>query len=189
MLEGRAHSLTLIVGRSGSNARLHFRFPPRLPPSAERLLVAATRRMASLRSVQMDERLTGGFRVVRTRYLMRAPDRLRFQTSGGQRAILIGDKRWDLEGGRWVESPFPGVRAPSYAWEGARNARLIGRKTIGGVATRVVAAFSPGDGFPAWFRLYIGPDNRVVAADMLAQGHFMSHRFSQLNAPVVIEAP
>jgi hypothetical protein len=174
---------------SGPSVTVRFRLPARLPPDGGAVFRKANRRMRALRSVQYDEWLTSGLSSgVRTHYAMRAPDRLRFRTSQGQTAILIGRRRWDREGTRWVESPFPGVRVPAYVWEGARNARLLGRARLAGVPVRVLAAFS-NESIPAWFRIFVAADGRVLEAEMLSESHFMRHRFSGLNEPVRIEAP
>lgn len=181
--------LSLQFQRTGAaSVTLTFRLPARLPPDGAATLGRVTRRMRALRSVQYDESLTGGLgSSVRTHYAMQAPDRLSFRTSQGQRTILIGTRRWDLEGGRWVESPIPAVRAPTYAWEGSRNARLIGRTRVAGTSVSVVSAFARS--IPAWFRIFVRSDGRVIEAEMLAEGHFMRHRFFGLNEPVEIEAP
>ncbi|MGH3134596.1 MAG: hypothetical protein ACRDNY_12810, partial [Gaiellaceae bacterium] len=174
------------TGAPGVTLRL--RLPARLPPDGSALLRNADRRMRALRSVQYAESLTAGLgSSVRTRYAMQAPDRLSFRTSQGQRTILIGDRRWDLEGTRWVESPIPAVRVPSYVWEGSRNARLLGRTRVAGIPVSVLAAFDRS--IPAWFRIFVARDGRVVEAEMLSQGHFMRHRFFGLNEPIEIEAP
>lgn len=169
---------------------LRFRLPARLPPDGTALLTKADRRMGALRSVQLDEWLTSGFSGVRTRYAMQAPDRMRFRTSQGQATIIIGRRRWDREGTRWVKSrfPVPGVRAPSYVWAGARNARLLGTTRLAGVPVRVLATFSDAS-IPAWFRIFVAADKRVVEAEMLTESHFMYHRFSGLNKPIRIEPP
>lgn len=173
----------------GRSANLSFGFPARLPPDGGALLAKADRRMGALRSVQYDESLTSGLTSgVRTHYAMQAPDRIRFRTSQGQTSILIGTRRWDHEGKRWVESPFPGVNAPTYAWEGARNARLLGRTRLAGVPVHVIAAFSSAP-ISAWFRIFATTDGRVLEAEMLTESHFMRHRFSGLNRPVRIEPP
>lgn len=183
--------LTLRFQRKGARSvTLRFRLPARLPPDGAALLAAADRLMGALRSVQYDEWLTSGLSSgVRTHYAMQAPDRIRFRTSEGQTTILIGKRRWDREGGkRWVESPFPGVRAPTYGWEGARNARLLGRTRLAGVPVYVIAAFID-ESIPAWFRVFVADDGRVLEAEMLTESHFMRHRFSGLDQPVRIEPP
>ena len=183
--------LSLRFRRLGApSVDLRFRFPGRLPPAGAALLAKADRRMRALRSVQYDESLTSGLSSgIRTHYAMQAPDRIRFRTSEGQSTILIGKRRWDREGTkRWVESPFPGVQAPTYVWEGARNARLLGRTRLDGAPVHVLAAFSNAS-IPAWFRIFATGDGRVLEAEMLTESHFMHHRFSGLNQPVRIEPP
>lgn len=168
---------------------LDFRLPAQLPPDGAVLLAKVNRRMGALRSVQYDESLTSGLSSgLRTHYAMQAPDRIRFRTSEGQTAVLIGTRRWDREGTRWVETPVPTVDAPTYVWERARNARVIGTAQLAGIPVQIIAAYSDAS-VPAWFRIFASKDGRVVEAEMLTEGHFMRHRFSGLNQPVRIEPP
>lgn len=183
--------LSLRFQRKGARTvTLRFRLPARLPPDGSALLEAANRLMGALQSVQYDEELTsGGTSGVETHYAMQAPDRIRFRTSSGRSTILIGKRRWDREGTkRWIESPFPGVRVPTYGWEGARNVRLLGRTRLAGVPASVLAAVVDAS-VPAWFRIFVADDGRVLEAEMLTESHFMHHRFSDLDKPVRIEPP
>lgn len=59
---------------------------------------------------------------------------------------------------------------------------------MGGELAEALALFLP-NRFPAWFRLLVAPDGRVLEAEMLAPGHFMTHRFSGFDEPVSIEPP
>jgi hypothetical protein len=189
VMAGEALTIRLRVERAGAPAAtFRFPFPARLPPAGDRLFRAASRRMAALETVQVRETLSSGLETIRTTYWMQAPDRIRFETSEGQAAILIRDTRWDREGRRWVRSPFPGVEAPSYVWAGATNARVLGRARVLGGLVRVLSGFSRRPG-PYWFRLFIASDDRVLRAEMLAQSHFMTHRFAAFDAPLEIEAP
>lgn len=188
-MEGAPTKLTIEVRRRGSPAAVvRFRLPARLPPSGQRLLQAVDRRMGAVRSIEFQEVLTDGFGVVRTRYVAQAPDRLRFETSGGARTVLIGKRRWDWQRGRWIKSPFPRGRQPSYAWTGARNARIIGRAKLGAVPVQIIALYD--DTYaPVWLRIYVARDRRVLRVEMLTQSHFMTHRFADFDKPITIEPP
>lgn len=189
-LAGRPLRLTLAVRRpSRPVAQVTFRLPAELPPSGAALLDRVEKAMGSLRFVRVLETLGNGDGfVTRARFEMQAPDRIRFETSHGQRTVLIGNRRWDWKGGRWVAAPFPDTKAPVYAWEGATHARLLGKALVAGTRVEVLALYLPGD-FPAWFRLYVTPEGRVLRSQMLAQSHFMTHRFYGFDEPLRIEAP
>jgi hypothetical protein len=42
---------------------------------------------------------------------------------------------------------------------------------------------------PAWFRLAVEPNGRVVEAEMISPSHFMLHRYSDFNGRFTIKAP
>lgn len=190
VLSGSPVGISVEVVRPGEpTAAVAFRLPSRLPASGSELFRAASRTMGALRTVRLQQSLSSGTLVFRSRYAMRAPDRVRFQTATGQKSILIGRRRWDWQEGRWVRSPFPGVRAPTYPWEGATSARLLGRAKVGGEPVRVLALFRTDSQLQVWFRLFVAADARVLRAEMLAPGHFMIDRYSGFNEPVTIEPP
>jgi hypothetical protein len=191
VLTGSAVQLNLeLTRRARLPALVTFRLPARLPESGRAVLRRLEAFMGSLSTVRVDETLTNGLDVtIRTRYVLSAPDRIRFETSRGQRTILIGKRRWDWERGRWVESPFPGAEAPVYAWQGASRARLLGRATVRGQPVKILAVLLPDETFPAWFRLFVTNGGRVLKASMLAPSHFMTQRFSSFDEPVEIEPP
>lgn len=191
VLTGSPLSLVITIARPEKPAaRVTFDFPARLPPSGQELMRSVGEAMGSLRAVRVDETLTSGTGfTLRTRYELEAPDRIRFETSQGQRTVLIGRRRWDWEDGHWVASPFPGVSALSYLWDEATHARLLGKSTLTGGPVSVLSLFRADPSFPAWFQLFVAPDGRVLEAEMLAPSHFMVHRFNRFNEPVSIEPP
>lgn len=169
VLSGVPARISIEVARRGkSPAAVAFRLPSRLPARGEELFRAVSRTMGTLRTVRIDQSLATGSVVLRIRYAMRAPDRVRFRTSTGEKTVLSGHRRWDWRGGRWVRGPFPGVKVPTYFWEGASSARLLGRTTVGGVPVRVLAVFRPSE-VPAWLRLFVAADGHLVEAEMLAR--------------------
>jgi hypothetical protein len=42
---------------------------------------------------------------------------------------------------------------------------------------------------PAWFRLVVDQQDRVLDARMIAPSHFMRQQFSDFNGPIVIRPP
>jgi hypothetical protein len=166
-----------------------FPLPARLPRVATGLYRTATREMAGLRSVRVDERLDSGVSAIRARFALQAPDRMRYATSDGNHAVVIGTTRWDLLDGRWRKSDYQRTPQPSYMWEGARFARLAGSTRLGGAPVRVLAAFRPDRDYPAWFRIYVTRDRRIVRSEMVAPAHFMVDRLSDFNRVGSIRPP
>jgi hypothetical protein len=169
------------------NAPETFRFelPAALPASGARVFAEVTSTMNALRTYRYDEDLTAGVgRGATSTWEVQAPDRMRFRTGSGARSVIVGDTRWDFRGGRWQESPFPGLELPSYMWDGAGNARILGRAG----ARRVLSVFDR-EPVPAWFRLTVDGANRVVDAEMLAPSHFMRQRFRDFDEPLTIAPP
>lgn len=169
------------------NAPETFRFelPAALPPSGARLFATVTRTMERLRTYRFEEQLTSGVgSPTSSTWEVQAPDRMRFRTAAGARAVVIGESRWDFRNGRWQLTASPRLDLPSYMWDGAAGARLLGR--VGN--TRLLAVFDRRP-VPAWFRLTIDRRNRVVDAEMLAPSHFMRQRFRAFDAPLRIVPP
>jgi hypothetical protein len=191
VLRGHAARIGLTVRRPAQPpVEVAFRLPARRPPSASGVLRRAQRTMRRLRSVVVDEFLTAGVSPgIRARFTMVAPDRMRYVTSSGHRAVVIGTRRWDRGPNGWVETPSDRLRMPAFMWDGAGRGRLLGRSRLGGEPVRVIAAFRPGDRYPAWFRLFVTSEQRIVRAEMLAPSHFMVDRISRFDRPARIEPP
>jgi hypothetical protein len=170
-------------------AALPFDLPSRALPSGTALFRKAMRTMSGIRTLRYVEELTSGVgRGQTATFEVRAPDRMRFRSAGGFRSIIIARTRWDFHDGRWERSPFPGLRVPNYMWDGARNARVLGRTTQQGRPVHVLSVYDRRP-VPAWFRLLVDAHGRVLDAEMLAPSHFMRQRFSAFNAPISIEPP
>jgi hypothetical protein len=164
---------------------VRFALPTELPPSGAAAYAALTRSMNGLKTYRYDEQLTAGVGGgLDSTIEAQAPDRMRFRTTRGSRAIIVGESRWDFRNGRWERTPFPGLQLPSYMWDGARNARLVGRSGN----RRVVSVFDR-EPVPAWFRLTVDAQNRVLEAEMLSPSHFMHQRFRDFDAPFTIAPP
>ncbi len=185
VLAGKPERLDVSVhGRS-----VVFPLPARLPRAATGLYRTAANVMARLRSVRVDETLDTGTNAIRARFALQAPDRMRYVTSDGNHAVVIGTTRWDLLDGRWHRSDYQRIPQPSYMWEGARFARVVGSTRLGGAPVRVLAAFRPDRDYPAWFRLYVTADRRIVRSEMVAPAHFMVDRMTNFNRVGSIRPP
>ncbi len=169
---------------------------PRLPaPDGGALLTLAQRRMHTLRTVSLTERLSWGAGATRARYQLEAPNHLRILAAGGAETVIIGDTRYsrDTPATPWkVDHDFPVTPAPSYVWDYFAPLvapRIIGSQPVGGHPTRIVAFFGRSDQVPVWFRLWVDQGGLVRRAQMLAQGHFMDHDYHGFDAPTAILPP
>jgi copper transport protein len=158
---------------------------PGSAPDALRLVRAATRAFRRLRSVTYVERLASGpnDRIV-TRFVLEAPNRVEYRIVHGPAAIVIGERRWDRTGTRWVESASSILSQPSPAWGTTiTNAHVLARSR----RSVVVSFLNPA--VPAWFTVRF--DRRLLprTADMTATAHFMHHVYSGFDAPRQIFPP
>jgi len=169
--------------------RFEFVLPKVLPVSGTELWEKVQVKMNALRAIRYTEHLTSGvLGGVRSTFEVRAPNRLAFRTAGGFRSIIIGRNRWDLRNGRWERSAFPGLRVPTYMWDGAYNPRLLGTTRFSGRPVQILSVYDH-DPIPAWFRLLVDAQGRVLDASMIAPSHFMREQFSDFNGPIVIRPP
>jgi hypothetical protein len=190
VLQGEPSFVGVEVRLSGRRpARVALAVPAKRPPSGAALYRAVRRRMGTIRTVRVDERLSNGTSGIRAGFAFRAPDRMRYAIDTGVKAVVIGDRRWDFAGGRWRAAATEPIRSPAYIWEGARRPWFLGRRRLDGRSVRVVSLFRDEPRFPAWFRLSVDDRDRVVRAEMLSVGHFMVDRFSAFGEPVTIVPP
>jgi hypothetical protein len=169
--------------------RFEFLLPKALPAPGAGLFAKVQREMGSLRTHRYTEELTSGVGGgARSTFDVRAPNRLAFRTADGFRSIIIGRNRWDFRNGRWERSAFPGLRVPTYMWDGARNARLLGKTRFRGRPVQILSVYDR-QPVPAWFRLLVDAQGRVLDARMIAPSHFMRQQFSAFNGPIVIRPP
>ena len=184
----------MVVGGQGGGTAT-FRLP-RLPaPDGGALLAKAQRRMHTLRTVSLTERLSWGAGATSARYQMEAPNHLRILTAGGAETVIIGETRYgrDAPGKPWkVDHDFPVTPAPAYVWDyfpPPVAPKVIGSQPIGGHPTRIVAFFGRSGQVPVWFRLWVDQGGLVRRGQMLAQGHFMDHAYHGFDAPTTIQPP
>jgi hypothetical protein len=169
--------------------QFEFLLPKTLPPSGVGVFAKVQREMGSLRTHRYTEELTSGVGAgVRSTFGVRAPNRLAFRTADGFRSVIIGRNRWDFRNGRWERSAFPGLRVPTYMWDGARNARLLGTTRFRGRLVQILSVYDR-QPIPAWFRLLVDPQSRVLDARMIAPSHFMRQQFSDFNQLIAIRPP
>jgi len=188
VLGGIPVRLSVAVERPGKPVRrVSFALPGRLPPRADALWREVEQAMGALRSVRIQEVLTAGAGALRSRWVLRAPDRLSVVSSDGGKSILIGRRRWDWLDGRWVFRTYPRTRLPAFVWTGAGNPRLLGQSRVGGEPVKVLSLYNAKQSW--WFRLWVTRDGRVLKAEMLAPSHFMLDRYSGFDEFTPIQPP
>jgi hypothetical protein len=174
----------------GSSPPVSFALPARTKPAAQ-LVARARHAYARLRSLVIHERLASSPQNrVETRWQIVAPDRLTYVTSEGARAVVIGARRWDRNGGGpWQASAQTPLQLPGAQW-GARwlAARTLGWTTVAGTRARLVSFFDPR--LPGWFELALDPrTSRPLELQMTAAAHFMHHRYTDVNRAARISPP
>ena len=78
----------------------------------------------------------------------------------------------------------PGPSRPHVHVGRPRNARLLGKTRFRGRPVQILSVYDR-EPVPAWFRLLVDAQNRVVDAHMIAPSHFMLQRYSDFNGPIV----
>jgi len=188
-LRGRPRTLVVGVTRGPKRASVAFRLPARTPPPAPGLLARAHARMFALDRYRVDETLSSGAAAVDTLWTFVAPNRMRYDIRDGDKAVVIGNRRWDFTDGRWSRSPPTPVSVPQYIWQTGRHPRLLGTTTVDGKRARVLSLYSSGVEFPTWFVLDVGSDDRVLRARMLTTAHFMRDDYVDLNGDFRVTPP
>jgi copper transport protein len=164
---------------------LGFRVPAK-PSPASGLVARATRAFRALRSVDYVERLASSPRNrVVADFTLERPDRLEYRIRGGASGIIIGSRRWDREGrGAWEPSPQEPTPQPEPIWAGHVTNAYVLETTP---STYLVSFMKPG---PVWLTLRL--DRRTLLPRnlrMTTTAHFMTHRYTDFNAPARIRAP
>jgi copper transport protein len=171
-----------------------FQVPPLPAPDGRALLGSAEQRMHELRTYRLDEILLPAKVPVAVTYAFQAPDRLRYEVSGGGQAVIVGTREYTRDGaaGPWQAQTLPPVQVPSFVWDGAPavTARLLAPEPgDAGGALQVVSFFEDQEGVPVWFQLSVDGGGVVHRATMRAQAHFMTHRYYDFDAPLTIAPP
>jgi len=167
--------------------------PSTSDPAAVALLEEARQATRALRAWRETEQLTDGKgNVVVADYDLVPPDRLRYRTSAGTEAVIIGSRRFTrVGGGRWEVDTLPqavAVEGPLLYMRGAERVALGRRERCDGEECQVVLWDLPGGSasFAAWVGTTSGRVHRLL---MVATAHYMTLRSRDFNAPVVINPP
>ena len=112
----------------------------------------------------------------------------------GSETIWVGDRRFlrQLPGGPWRQDTGTSISVPTYTWdtfEPFLGTRLIESERVAGERTRVISFFGGDEQLPAWFRLWVDEELRVVRASMSAPGHFYGAAIRLVRRRVVHRAP
>ena len=198
-IKGRPATLEVRMREKGRtySARLPARWRPDGAGEARRILDRAQRTMRALDTVRQYERISSGpAAFVVRRYRFQAPDRFAYTVNGdGSRSIVIGNRRWLKPGDaqQWELGVFgdgrPFRTRRWFDWTPyARSVRLLDIRRVAGRRTAELALTDHTT--PVWYRLRVDlATMRITRARMIADGHFMTHRFSAFNAAPAIEPP
>jgi hypothetical protein len=184
--------VAVVQGGRGFEAVLPARWRPDEAADARALLARAQATMRALRSVIQEESVSSGPGTgARTRYRLRAPDRLELRTAGGVERITVGARQFVRGPGTpWRQSPTAGGRpfrtASWFRWTAfAASVQLL---QPAGDGTAELALADPAT--PVWIRLRVDvKSGRVLSERLIARARFISTRFSGFNEPVDIAAP
>jgi hypothetical protein len=161
---------------------------PQRAPDASALVARATQTWRSLRTLAFSDRLgSDATHVVRSRWIVVAPDELSYTIPGGAQGIVIGNRRWDRSSptAKWVESPQTAtLKQPVPLWQSATDAHIVGQTKT---AWRITF-FDPGT--PAWFEITVERRTfRTRQAQMITTAHFMRERYGPFDAPLAVRPP
>jgi putative copper export protein/methionine-rich copper-binding protein CopC len=182
---GRAQTIfPLVVGEP----------PAGSDPAAVRDLARARAVMRRVRTWREVERITDGSgHAVETQFEAVRPNRLRYRTTSGSEAVIIGAVRLSRDrGAPWLRDllPQPMQLDGPYAQylEGATAVRFGGEESCAGEICRIVLWALPAG--RAQFAARIGRrSSRIYGIEMVAPAHYMTSRADRLNAPLVITPP
>jgi len=167
--------------------------PPvsRSDPAAARLLARARSVMGRIRTWREVEQITDGSGgVVETVFEVVRPGRLRYRTSSGAEAVIVGAARYSRDpGGPWLRDELPQPIAPDGPYvsylEDATAVRFGGTDRCGAETCRVVLWTSG----QAQFAARVGAGGRIYRVAMVAPAHYMTSRVDRLDAPMRITPP
>jgi copper transport protein len=185
--------LTALAALPGGTARLQVPVP--LPPSGATRLRAADRALARVGSYRIHEVLDSGLgTIIRTDYVLEAPDRARWHTDSGNSSadtVWVGEARYTRDGhGPWKKETTPGLtlQFPARNWsDHEANVVDLGPARIGTTPVTVLAFIDSANG--AYHRLWVDRANRILREQMHAPGHFMTREYAGYGAAVAITPP
>ena len=144
------------------------------------------RRLRSAREHEVVVSIPGSS--ARTGYILQAPDRLAYDSNGGD-GIQIGKRIWHTAPGLpWTRAEGDGLPFRTASWfRWTPYARAVRLLSIG-KRTAVIALMDPGT--PVWHRLTIDlASSRVRFARVITTGHYTSARYFAFDQPTHISAP
>jgi len=164
--------------------------------AAARALARMEEAMTSIAAWRQVEQLTdGGGNVVVTRYDLRRPDRLRYQTSSGNEAIIAGPLRYFRAGsGAWERDLLnPPFAVDDYIRAYSRGARAValGRVMPCGEGTCRVVTWETGTGtavLAGWIEERTWRLRRLMMVGR-SEPHYMTLDLQDFGAPLRIEPP
>jgi hypothetical protein len=181
---------------------------PTSDPEAQALFARGLESLTSLRSVRYTQRLgDGGGSLYRSQTAVNAADAERppaytdtvVDDAGDvvARQIMVGDRRWLLVGGEWVEAePIPFLTPAEWgeAYVDATGFQLGLREEVNGEQSQVVTFWQPPRAgpsrAPAWFAWWIGLASGELRREaMVSTRHYMAYSYSDFDAPLGISPP
>jgi copper transport protein len=190
---GGGEMLTIQVAGGGGAGTAVFHLPQLPAPDASALLAAANTRMHGLGALLIDELLGPAEVPLKSHYQMQAPDRMRLKASNGFESVIVGTKEFTRIPGAvaWETVQIAPLRVPYFIWDSwlPLAAHIVGRATVDGITTQVVAFFESSSSGPLWFQVWIGSDGLIHQTSMTAEGHYMDHHYYDFNMPLDIQAP
>ena len=187
-LVGR-ESVTVALGAGHDEAL--FDLPPLPAPDGNDLVRTMQRAMHNVTTYRIDEAVGPGSQPLRTSYAFQAPDRLRYQLSTGRETVIIGSVRYSRSTptGNWTTEATLPVKVPDFAWDSSpiQDPRIAAASATTG--DQVVSFYEAPYGSPVWFRIVVDGQGLVHQAEMRARGHFMDHRYYDLNSGPSILPP
>ena len=177
-------------------------------PEAQALFARGLESLTSLRSVRYTQRLgDGGGSLYRSQTAVSAADAERppaytdtiIDDAGDvvARQFIVGDRRWILVGGDWVDAePIPFLTPAEWgeAYVDATGFQLGLREEVDGELCQVVTFWQPPRAnpsrAPAWFAWWIGLASGELRREaMVSTRHYMVYSYSDFNAPPGITPP
>jgi Copper resistance protein D len=184
----RATTARVEVRRPGRPAvAATLRLPAANAPRAAGLLRRAAAAFRRLRSVRAENVLASDpTHSVTTTFIEHAPDRLLIDVHGGQRSIIIGARRYDLQpDGRWRRSAALPSRVPDPFWAPQATAVHVAGRDGHTVQLTLVLP-----GGPTFFRLWLDDRTDLVhRLRMITAAHFMTERELDFNTAPPVTAP
>lgn len=182
-------SITVTLGAGRGEAAFNI---PTLPaPDGTALIQSVQQAMHKLNTYRLDETLGPARVPLQTMYEFQAPDRLSYQLSTGGQTVIVGSVRYSRSNPTrpWLAEATLPIKVPEFAWDSApiQDARIVSATAPGG--EQVVSFFEALYGSPVWFRLTVGGNGLVSHAEMRARGHFMDHRYFDLDGAFSILPP